>query len=145
MHTLPLVSKTECRKSLWRAIDAVNQLEELGIKFPADAGDLKKIEVEFTAAHKWRYGSYSWRGQVGAIYGIDIAQRNPGKAVANPNRFYVERKARYIIPCIAICDTHHRFIYYDIFARSSIAVALISLARRCAFITFASTGGSASS
>ena len=108
------VSKTECHKSLWRAIDAINQLEELEIKFPTDVEDLNKIEVEFAAAHKRRYGSYSWRGQVGAIDGMDIAQRNPGKAVANPNRFYVERKAGHVILCIAICDAHRRFIYYDI-------------------------------
>lgn len=59
-------------------------------------------------------GSFSWRGQAGAIDGVDFAMKNPGKAVLNPRRFFVLRKGHYCLLCIAICDAHRRFTHFDV-------------------------------
>ena len=109
------LSKNECYRTIRRTIDAINACPELKFFFPIDDADkLKELELEFARAHFRRYGNWSWRGQVGAIDGIDISQRNPGKAVHNPTRFYVPRKGGHMLLVIAICDAHRRFLYYDI-------------------------------
>jgi hypothetical protein len=108
------ISKRECYASLWAAVDAINKHPDLAISFPIDDPEqLSRMEMEFAKAHQRRYGSASWRGEVGAIDGIDIKQRNPGKAVQNPARYYVARKGGHQLLCIAICDAHRRFTYYD--------------------------------
>ena len=107
------VSKSECYKCLWAVIDAINDVPELDISFPEDPAILREIELEFAMPHNRRYGSMSWRGQVGAIDGVDIPQRNPGKAVPNPTRYHVQRKGGHQILCIAICDAHRRFTHYS--------------------------------
>ena len=109
------ISKREVYSSLWLVVDAINDHPDFDISFPIDDTEqLKEIELEFALAHQRRYGTVSWRGQVGAIDGIDIKQKNPGKAVDNPARFYVQRKAGYMLLCIAICDSRRRFTYYSI-------------------------------
>lgn len=108
------ISKRECYSSMWATIDAINGHPEFLIEFPiGDVGKLQQIELDFALAHMRRYGSMSWRGEVGAIDGMDISQRNPGKAVRNPLRFHVDRKDGYELLCIAICDAHRRFTFYD--------------------------------
>ena len=75
------ISKRECYSSMWATIDAINGHPEFLIEFPIDdVGKLQQIELDFALAHMRRYGSVSWRGEVGAIDGMDISQRNPGKA-----------------------------------------------------------------
>lgn len=109
------ISKSECYRTIRTTIDAINGCPELKFSFPFDDKEkLRKLEWEFAQAHFNRYGSYSWRGQVGAIDGIDISQRNPGKAVDNPTRYYVSRKGGHMLLVIAICDAHRRFLHYDI-------------------------------
>ena len=107
------ISKRECYSSLWTTIDAINGHPQFAITFPTDVADLREIELEFAKQHERRYGSFSWRRNVGAIDGIDISQRNPGKAVNNPMRYHVQRKGGFELLCIAICDAHRRFLYYD--------------------------------
>jgi hypothetical protein len=108
------ISKRECYAALWTTVDAINGHPDLAISFPIDDPvQLAEMEIEFAKAHQRRYRSLSWRGQVGAIDGIDIEQRNPDKAVENPARYYVTRKGGYELLCIAICDAHRRFTYYD--------------------------------
>lgn len=51
---------------------------------------------------------------MGALDGVDFKQKNPGKAVPNPRRYYVTRKGGYELLCTAICDAHRRFLYFDI-------------------------------
>ena len=73
------VSKMECYRCMWRTIDAINEHPDLQIEFPIDDPDaLRDMESEFARAHFKRYGSFSWRGNVGAIDGIDFAMKNPG-------------------------------------------------------------------
>jgi len=70
------ISKRACYAALWTTVDAINQHPELAISFPIDDPELlKEMEMEFAKAHERRYGSLSWRGNVGAIDGIDIKQR----------------------------------------------------------------------
>jgi hypothetical protein len=105
---------------LWRTIDAINEHPDFAIKFPIDDPDaLKDMESEFARAHQRRYKSWSWRGNVGAVDGVDFAMRNPGKAVPNPRRYYVERKGHYCLLCMAVCDAHRRFTDFDVSFASS--------------------------
>ena len=109
------ISKNEVYKSLWATIDAINDHPDFKIQFPLDDVEaLQKLELEFALAHERRYGSLSWRGQVSAVDGVDFSIRNPGKAVKNPRRFFVERKGHYCLLCIAACDAHRRFTHYDV-------------------------------
>lgn len=109
------ISETQCRSSLWRVIDAIHAHSDFDINadWVNDPDALRELEHDFAEAHRRRYGSRSWRGQVGAIDGCDFTMRNPGKAVPNPRRFFVERKGHYEMLCTAICDSRRRFIYYD--------------------------------
>lgn len=105
---------------MWATIDAINGHPEFDIQFPIDdAETLKGIELEFALAHQRRYNSASWRGQVGALDGIDFSMKNPGKSVTNPRRFYVERKGHYCLLCMAACDAHRRFTHFDVFFTAS--------------------------
>ena len=109
------ISKREVYSSLWLMIDAINDHPDFDVSFPIDDTEqLKEIELDLALAHQRHYGSMSWRGQVGAIDGIDIKQKNPGKAVDNPARFHVVRKGGYMLLCIAICDSSRRFTCYSI-------------------------------
>ena len=51
---------------------------------------------------------------MGAIDGVDFKMKNPGVAVDNPARYRVARKNAYELLCLAICDAHLRFTYFDI-------------------------------
>ena len=116
MTDLPMVyriSKREFYTSIWTTNGAINAHPQFDITFPTDAEEPKKTEVEFAMAYLRRYGPRYWRGQVGATDGIDTSQRNPGKVVKNPWRYHVQRRGGYKLLCIAICDVHARFIYYD--------------------------------
>jgi len=110
------ICKSETYKSIWATIDAINSHPDFKIEFPLDDADaLRDLEGEFAKAHQRRYGSFSWRGQVGAIDGVDFAMKTPGKSVQNPNRwFFVQRKGHYCLLCIAICDSHRRFTHFDV-------------------------------
>ena len=109
------ISKNEVYSSLWSTIDAINTHPDFDIKFPLDDADaLREIEREFAEAHRRRYKSASWRGQVGALDGVDFWQKNPDKAVKNPRRFYVERKGHFCLLCLAVCDALRRFTYFDV-------------------------------
>lgn len=103
------VGKTECYRSIYMVVDSLN--ENIKIEFPID--DLNKLDVleaEFAARSRRQV----WRGQVGAVDGCHFAQKNPGKAVPNPNKYYVARKAMYALLAIATCDAHRRFLDIDI-------------------------------
>ena len=109
------ITITECFRSLWRVVDAVHEHPELDINsdWVDNPAALARLEADFAEAHRRRYGSASWRGQVGAIDGCDFDMRNPGKSVVNPMRYFVERKGHYQMLCTAICDSQRRFLFYD--------------------------------
>ncbi len=103
------VGKTECYRSVYMVVDSLN--EKITMEFPID--DLNKLEIleaEFAAKSRRQV----WRGQVAAIDGCHFPQKNPGKAVRNPNKYYVQRKAMHALLAIASCDTHRRFLDVDI-------------------------------
>ena len=108
------IHSSECRRSLWRVIDAIHNCSELAISDNCfdDAEKLKDMEAKFARAHERRYGNpNSWRGQVGAIDGVDIWVRSPGGPRAK--RYFVERKNHFCILCTGICDSDRRFTFYD--------------------------------
>ena len=43
-----------------------------------------------------------------------IGQKNPGKAVPDPARYYCERKSCYALLLMAIADQHRRILWWDI-------------------------------
>jgi hypothetical protein len=113
LRLLYKISNGECQKSLWRVVDAINTVFK--VTFPLnDVEKLREIERGFAAAHYRRYGVDCWRGQVGATDGVDFEQFNPGTAVDNPRRYFVERKNAYCLLCIAVCDNDRRFLFWDI-------------------------------
>jgi hypothetical protein len=74
---------------MWATIGAINGHADFKTKFPMDdAAALPDLEAEFAKALQCRCGSWSWRGQVAAVNGVDIAMRNPGKAVSNSRRYF---------------------------------------------------------
>jgi hypothetical protein len=104
------VSKSYVYHCIWLVIDAVNKALE--IDFPIDDPQkLKILEEEFAAASRGGI----WRGQVGALDGVHFAQRAPSKSdVDNAMKYFVGRKDKYALLCMAICDARRRIIYYDI-------------------------------
>jgi len=113
------VSKQGCMNCVWKVVDGLNQCPELAFKMPSTEHDFEVLERDFREAHNRRYpsatGEESWVGQIGAIDGIDIAMKNPGKNVeGGPSRYYVGRKGGYMLLCIAICDEKRRFWYMNI-------------------------------
>jgi hypothetical protein len=90
-------------------VDSLN--ENIEISFPID--DLNKLSV-LEAEFASRSRQQVWRGQVAALDGCHFAQKNPGKAVPNPTKYYVARKGMHALLAIAACDAHRRFLDIDI-------------------------------
>ena len=104
------VGRTYVYDCVYLCIDAINRA--LVINFPIDDPEkLQQMEAEFRAASRGGI----WAGQVGAIDGVHFAMRGVGtKDVPDPMKYHVARKDEYALLCIAICDAHRRFTYYDI-------------------------------
>lgn len=80
------VSKSECYRSIWRCVDAINQ--HLKVEFPINEHDkLAVLESEFRTASRGGV----WKGCVGAIDGCHFKMHGPGKAVDDPNSYFVSR------------------------------------------------------
>ena len=82
------------------------------IDFPInDVEKLKVLEADFRAHSRGGI----WEGQVAAIDGVHFAQLAPSKKdVEDPMKYYVARKDEYALLCMAMCDAHRRFLFYDI-------------------------------
>ena len=104
-----LRSKKTVYSLLWQTVDAINKLLEITFKI-GDANWLREREVEFAAASS---APLAWRGQVGAVDGVHFPIRNPGKAVKDSLRYFVQRKDKFAMLCIAVCDANLRFTFYD--------------------------------
>ena len=39
--------------------------------------------------------------------------KNSGNVMHNPNRFYVQRKAKFALLCLACCDSNSKFTSFD--------------------------------
>lgn len=117
------ISEAEIYRSVWMVVAALNTeyAGQWGIPVPKgepgtpeyrDAIEqLQRLEMAH-AAHS-KYGR-AWRGQIGSIDGCIIAQKNPGKAVPDPARYYCERKSCYALLLMAIADQHRRILWWDI-------------------------------
>ena len=93
------VSKSYVYSCVWRVVDAINAT--FPVEFPlADVGKLRVLEAEFACAS--RQGV--WRGQVGCVDGVHFAMQAPTKEdVPDPLKYYVARKAKYALLCLAVC------------------------------------------
>ena len=49
-----------------------------------------------------------------AVDGVHFGQLNPGTAVENSLKYFVSRKDKYALLCIAGCDAECRFLVIDI-------------------------------
>ena len=94
---------------IWRTVDAINKLLPVTFKID-DPNWLREREVEFAAVSS---APLAWRGQVGAVDGVHFPIRNPGSAVKDSMRYFVQRKDKFAMLCIAVCDAKLRFTFYD--------------------------------
>ena len=92
---------------IWNIIDAINKTHKFA--FPLDYILLINIEVGF------RSKSYAQclKECLGAIDGIHFPMMNPGNAIPNPNRFYVQRKAKFTLVYLACCNSNRKFTFFD--------------------------------
>ena len=114
LRIIYFVSKAQGYESVWRCVDAINsKLSPLDPLGPGgcyvDEDKMATIERDFRAASR----SAWFKGCIGALDGCDFAQFSPGVAVPNPMRYFVERKGKYCILCIAICDHLRRYLWWD--------------------------------
>ena len=78
---------------------AMSKLHELDAQFRLKAYKLSR--------------DLEWKGQVGAVDGMDIPQANPGTAVKDPMRYYVPRKRAFCLLLMAIADAKYRILFWD--------------------------------
>lgn len=104
------LSHTQCYVCIWKVVDAVNF--SLPIEFPIDDPEkLRLMEVEFRARSRCQG---AWTGQVGCLDGVHFAMRQPPPWVPNGMKYYVHRKGKFALLCMALCDAKRRFTMYDI-------------------------------
>ena len=95
------------RPYIWAVCDAI--LTALPFSFPKD----RDTWAEMSAQWQGKSANHVWEGQIGAIDGCCFAQKNPGRKVTNPKDHRCERKDKYALLCIAICDSMCRFLHAD--------------------------------
>ena len=112
MIVYQLRTVSTCYAFLWKVVDGVNACFSMELP-TADVSKLSILEAEFRA--KSNTAGQVWRGQVTAVDGVLFKQQRPPESwVENGLRYYVARKSMYAILCIAGCDAHRRFQFYDI-------------------------------
>ena len=92
---------------IWNAVNAIN--ETRSFSFPTDHASLLEIEQGFRS--KSRRGCM--KGCLDAIDGMHFQMLNPGKQMSNPNRFFVQRKNKFSLLCIACCNSNRKFTFFD--------------------------------
>ena len=104
------VSKSYVYDCTWLVIDAINR--HLKIEFPID--DVEKLSV-LEAEWRSRASCPEWSGQVAALDGVHFAVLGPSAAdVIDPLRYFVARKDKYALLCMALCDAERRVLWFDI-------------------------------
>lgn len=130
------ISLSQCYNVLWECVDAINSA--VIISFPLDDSDkLADMEREFrinSTGKVMRWVNRSvvlrliipltltdcgtnhqvWKGQVAALDGCILGQKNPGKAIHNPERYFVYRKGHFGLLLMAMADYHRRFVWIDL-------------------------------
>lgn len=103
-------SNSACYECVWRTIDAIETCPMLDTSFPRnDRGRFIELERGFAA----RSRDHTLRGAVAAVDGCIFAQKNPGRHVKNPKRYYCARKKKFGIHCEAIADADRRILWYN--------------------------------
>ena len=102
------ISEASVYKSIWDCVDAINRA--FPVEFPID-DEAKLREIARGFQDKSRKGC--WERCVGAVDGVLFSQVNPGKAVQNPQRYFVGRKQGYKLLCQAVCDVYRRVLFFD--------------------------------
>ena len=97
-------------RSVWRVVDAVNNLPDFAIEYPASHGKQKQIAKSFE-----KKSGAGFRCCAGAIDGILIWIHKPSKkccteAGCADGNFYCGRKGKYGLNCQAVCDLRGRFL-----------------------------------
>ena len=92
---------------MWNVIDAIN--ETFAFSFPLDRCALIDIENGFRS----RSRKQVLKGCLGAIDGTRIPMTCPGKRIPNSDRYFVQRKNKFAMLCIACCDSNRIFTFFD--------------------------------
>ena len=100
----------EVHRSVWRVVDAVNNLPDFAIEYPASHGKQKQIAKSFE-----KKSGAGFRCCARAIDGILIWIHKPSKkccteAGCADGKFYCGRKGKYGLNCQAVCDLRGRFL-----------------------------------
>jgi hypothetical protein len=70
------ICKSETCKSMFITTNAINSHPDFKVEFPLDeAVALRDLKGEFAKGHQRRYVPFSWRGQVGAVGGVDFIMK----------------------------------------------------------------------
>jgi hypothetical protein len=96
--------------SIWRIVDAINECEELRIRFPEDHSIQRQIAAGFKAK-----SDVGFDNCVGAIDGLLICSEKPTEKFAHMMKtgsraFYCGRKCRFGYNMQAVCDAEGRFL-----------------------------------
>lgn len=106
------ISEATVYKMIWLCVDAINDC--IKIEYPLSGSAADNTRVAHIEQGFRMVSPQQWlKNCGGALDGIIVPQKNPGKAVKNPKRYYVERKNTYGILCIAVADSERRFISID--------------------------------
>ena len=104
------IGRADVSKSIWIVVDAINQCEELALKFPEDHDAQRAIADGF-----YNKSSAGFRCCAGAVDGILIWTQRPSENDAalskcSVAKFFCGRKHKYGLNCQAICDSRGRFL-----------------------------------
>ena len=103
-----LVSTAEFSATKLKVINAIN--DAYPVEFPASHEKQREIARKFANKSKSR----CMQDCVGAVDGCIFTIDNPGKEVADSQRYNVPRKNKYGLLAQAICDADRRFLFFDI-------------------------------
>ena len=91
------------------AIDAIN--ETCKFSFSLDHALLTNIETRFRQKSQAQWLKGCLKGYLGAINGTHFSIINPGLAAPNPNRFCLQRKAKFALLYLACCHSNRKFTF----------------------------------
>ena len=101
------ITKSVIMSCTWNVIDSINETYEFD--FPTDPASLVRLETGFRSKSR----SQVLKGCLGAIDGVHFPMMNPGNAIDNPQRYFVQRKGKFALLCLACCDSDRKFTFFD--------------------------------
>lgn len=100
------ITKKVMHSYIWNVADAIN--ETCKFQFPLGNASLMNVEAGFRSKSRPQV----LIGCLGAIDGMHFPMKNPGNAMHNPNRFCVQRKAKFALLHLACCDSNRKFAFF---------------------------------